>query len=156
MGHLRRMTEHSPLSSYPVRLPIRVAWGEMDAFAHLNNTVYFRYFESARIAYFEGMEILTKGGSVAGVGPILASTSCRFRAPVTYPDQLQVGARVSELGGDRFTMEYAVWSEKLERMAATGEGVIVSYDYAAGAKVDLPEAWRARIVELEGSVGHAL
>ena len=71
MGHLRRMTEHSPLSSYPVRLPIRVAWGEMDAFAHLNNTVYFRYFESARIAYFEGMEILTKAGGVAGVGPIL-------------------------------------------------------------------------------------
>ncbi len=140
-------------ASFPVRLSIRVAWGEMDAVAHLNNTVYFRYFESARIAYFERMDILP-AGAPASVGPILASTSCRFRAPITYPDTVEVGARVRELSRDRFTMEYAVHSEQLGRVAATGEGVLVSYDYAAGRKVDLPEAWRERIVSLERAVGN--
>lgn len=147
--------ESSELSSFPVRLPIRVAWGEMDAFAHLNNTVYFRYFESARIAYFERMAILPSAAP-SSVGPILASTSCRFRAPITYPDSVEVGARVRELSRDRFTMEYAVYSERLARIAATGEGVIVSYDYAASRKVDLPEPWRVRIDELERAVGNTL
>ena len=44
---------HELLALYPVTLALRVAWGDMDAFQHVNNTVYFRYFESARIAYRE-------------------------------------------------------------------------------------------------------
>lgn len=123
---------------------IPLAWGEMDAFQHLNNIIYFRYFETARIAFFEKMK-MTKRGLPQGVGPILASTSCRFKAPLAYPDTLYVGVRILEIGADRFKLEHLVVSEKLQKVAAVGEVVVVSYDYSAQAKTDLPESWRRRL-----------
>jgi acyl-CoA thioester hydrolase len=121
----------------------------MDAFQHVNNTVYFRFFESARIAYFERMGVSGAAGASGGVGPILHSTACRFRAPVTYPDTVRVGARVVDVGDDRFRMEYAVVSEALGRVAATGDGLVVTFDYGAGTKVSLPAAWRRGIEAVE-------
>src|SRR5262249_49724906 len=110
--------------------------------------VYLRWFESARITYFERIGWLASG-RVSGVGPILHSTQARFRAPVTWPDTVTVGARVSEVGEDRFTMLYEVRSEKLARVAAEGGGIVVSFDYRSGAKAPLPDEVRSRIAELE-------
>lgn len=135
------------LDDYPVVITVPVAWGEQDAFQHVNNAVYFRYFESARMAYFEESGIYT-GGMPQGVGPILASTSCRFKLPLTYPDTLSVGVRVQDVGLDRFTMEYALVSAKHQRIAAVGEGLVVSFDYANGCKAALPEEWKRSIQRL--------
>jgi acyl-CoA thioester hydrolase len=125
---------------YEAVVDVPVAWGDMDAFGHVNNTRYFRYFETARIEFFAGFGFLGQG-----VGPILAATSCRFRAPVVFPDTLRVGSRVVSVGEDRFTLEHAAYSEKLDRIAAIGEAVVVSYDYAAGSKVALPPEWKAAL-----------
>jgi acyl-CoA thioester hydrolase len=138
------MSEH--LHGFPVVIEIPVAWGEMDAFGHVNNIVYFRYFESARIAYLEAIGLR---GDV-GVGPILASTHCRFRLPLEYPDSVLAGARVTEVGDDCFTMEYRVVSRRHNAVAAEGGGVVVAYDYAARRKARLPEDVVARIRELGG------
>ncbi len=140
------MTDH--LHDFPVVIQLPVVWGEMDAFGHVNNTVFFRYFETARLAYFEQIRF-GETANPADVGPILASTSCRFRRPLTYPDTIHVGARVSELSHDRFTMEYRIYSEAHDEIAAKGEGVIVAYDYSAQQKALLPEAVRQRIEALE-------
>src|SRR5262245_20383692 len=77
---------------FPVVIEIPIAWGEMDAMQHVNNIVYFRYVESARMAYFERIGFL-EHQRVTGVGPILAWTNCRFRRPLTYPDTVRVGTR---------------------------------------------------------------
>ena len=137
------------LADYPVTLEMKIAWGDMDAFQHVNNVVYFRYFESARIRYFEEV---TGGGAIGddGIGPILASTSCRYRAPLTYPDTLTVGARVTKVEEDRFTMEYAVFSHQGQVTAATGEGVVVAFNYTLGQKASLPDRWRDCIARIEG------
>ncbi len=137
------------LEEFPVVIEWPVAWGEMDAFGHVNNIYYFRYFESARIAYFERiafMETMER----TGVGPILAATRCRFRAPLRYPDKLFIGARVTEMGEDRFLMEYRVVSGSSGRVAAEGDGLIVAYDYRENRKAPIPEEIRRRIEELEG------
>jgi acyl-CoA thioester hydrolase len=105
------------LPGFPVVIEIPVAWGEMDSFAHVNNVAYFRYFESARIVYFERIDAMVERER-SGCGPILAETYCRFRTPLRYPDRLEVGTRVSNLGADRFTMEYALASTTLGRIAA--------------------------------------
>ena len=139
------------LKDYPVVIEIPVAWGEMDAFQHVNNVAYFRYLESGRITYFEEldlMEIMER----TGVGPILASTQCRFKIPLTYPDTVSVGVRISEIGEDRFTMEYVVVSHRLEKVAAVGEGLIVSFNYRENEKAPLPAEVRERIQALEGTV----
>ena len=139
------------LKHCPVVIEVPVAWGEMDAFRHLNNTAYFRYFESARIAYFEKLNLL-ESMALTGVGPILASTSCRFRLPLTYPDKVSVGTRVSKIEADRFTMEYYVVSHKHQSIAADGVGLIVTFNYKENKKAAIPTELRKRIEELEASI----
>jgi acyl-CoA thioester hydrolase len=137
------------LKDFPVVIELPVVWGEMDAFAHVNNAVYFRYFESARLVYFEKIGYLERA-KTTGLGPILASTRCDFKRPLTFPDKIFVGAKISELKTDRFLMLYRIVSEKLQEVAAEGEGLIVSYDYPAKRKAPLPDEIRRRIEALEG------
>ena len=140
------------LESYPLVIEAPVAWGEMDSMGHVNNIVYFRYFESARIAYFERVGFMTHM-SETGVGPILASTQCRFRLPLSYPDTVFVGAKAEQITDDRFLMKYLAVSHRHARPAAEGEGLIVSFDYRAQRKAPLPAEVRARIEELEQKGG---
>jgi len=142
------MTEPAPRARFPVSLRLALQWGEMDAYGHANNTIYFRWFESARMEYFRRLgwpEVERE----LGVGPILHSTRARFRAPLEWPDEIEVATRVADVGDDRFTMLYEVRSTKLNRVAAEGEGLIVAFDYRAKAKTSLPAAIRERIAALE-------
>ena len=125
---------------YPAQVPIQVRWGDMDAFGHVNNVHYFRYFESARIVFLESLGLSSQMTS-SGIGPILASTKCRYLLPVTYPDELIAGTTISKIEKDRFTMDYALFSTRASRLAAIGNGVVVSYDYETGKKADLPADW---------------
>ncbi len=144
------MSISNPLKTFPVTVALPVVWGELDAFQHVNNTVYFRYFESARLAYF--MEIgFVEHMEATGVGPILASTSCRFRRALTFPDNVFVGATVTDVGDDRFTMQYRVYSEALGDIAAEGDGLIVCYNYREQTKAVLPGVIRDRIIALSCS-----
>lgn len=130
------------LAGYAALVSFPVQWGEMDAYQHVNNVVYFRWFESARTEYFKSIDFTSN----TGVGPILSSTSCRYRAPLYYPDRVTAGCRVRDVLEDRFTMEIALFSDAAGRVAATGEAVIVAYDYAAQKKASLPAAVRARLL----------
>ena len=129
---------------FPVVVEIAVAWSEMDALQHVNNTVFFRYFEEARIAFLRRITLVDDLRH-EGVGPILASTHCRFRRPVVYPDRVHVGARTVRVEEDRFTMEYRLVSERLGEVAAEGGAVVVAYDYRAGRKAPLPAPVREAI-----------
>lgn len=137
------------LDEFPVRVQAPVAWAEMDVFGHVNNTVYFRWFESARIEYLVRIGLADAGPAVRA-GPILHSTHCRFRHPVFFPDRVTAGARTVELAEDRFVMQYRVVSERTGEVAADGGGVVVAYDYATRAKTPLPPSVRAAIEGLEG------
>lgn len=136
------------LDDYPVTVEIPVTWGEMDAFQHVNNVAYFRYFETARIAYFTALDLMDTMQET-GIGPILAETRCRFRIPLIYPDTVMVGARVSTMGGNRFRMDYRVVSTRHGKIAAEGDGILVTFDYTAGRKVAIPEALERRIRAIE-------
>src|SRR5438552_3519574 len=139
------------LAGFPVVIQLPVVWGEMDAYRHVNNVVYFRYFESARLEYFRRLDWF-KYEEESGVGPILASTSCRFRKPLTYPDTISVAARVGAIGEDRFNIDLILVSHKLQALAAEGQGVIVTYRHHEGRKTPMPEELRRRIEALEATV----
>ena len=139
------------LESFAVRVENTVAWGEMDAFQHVNNIVYFRYFENARIAYFRElrlMEMMTE----TGIGPILKSTDCNFKLRLTYPDTVTVGARTTDIGTDQFLMQYRVVSHRHGKVAAEGEGLLVTFDYREGHKAPVPDALRQKIRAIEGKL----
>lgn len=138
------------LKDYPVRIEIPVAWGEMDAFSHVNNIVYFRYFESVRIAYFDKLRYLDLMHE-SGLGPILASTQCTFKFPLSYPDNVSAGAKVTDIESDRFVMEYRLVSQRHQKIAAEGQGRVVSFNYRDNRKAPLPEEIKRRIRELENT-----
>src|SRR6202158_2215842 len=109
--------DNNLLEGYPVVIEIPVAWGEMDSFQHVNNIVYFRYFESARILYSEKLE-LHRMKEETGIGPILGSPSCKYKLPLPYPDPVSVGAKITAIESDRFWMKYLVVSHRHRRIAA--------------------------------------
>ena len=132
------------LKKYKVIQEYKVQWGHMDAARHVNNTVYLRWAESARIAYFEAMAMDTtfQGG---GVGPILGWQDCKYIFPLTFPDTAIVGARTIEKQDDRFIMECAIYSTTHQRISAISKQSIIPYNYGALKKVDLPITWIEKI-----------
>ena len=120
----------------------------MDSYRHVNNTVYFRYFENGRLEYIRRagwFEIET----ATGIGPILASTQARFRRALTYPDTIHIGTRLLEMKDDRLTLEHKIVSESLDDIATEGQGLIVAFHYESGSKPPLPEELREAIRKLE-------
>lgn len=140
------MTEE--LKKYKIIKKYPVLWGHMDAARHVNNLLYLRWAESARIAYFEamGMDTSFQGG---GVGPILGWQDCKYIFPLTYPDTAIVGARTIEEKEDRFIMECAIYSEKHQRISAISKQSIIPYDYKALKKVGLPSEWTIAIASID-------
>ena len=133
----------------PIVIEVPVAWGEMDSYQHVNNTYYFRWFESVRFAYLNRVGILDMMART-GIGAILASTACKFKIPLTYPNRVLAGAYVTTIGEDRFAMGYRLVSFNHQKVAAEGEAVIVAYDYREKKKAPLPDEWRRGIWDLEG------
>ena len=120
----------------------------MDAVGHLNNAVYFTYCESARIEYFDQIDV--GRFTEATEGPTLAHAELDFRRQVRHPAVLDVGARVSEVRTRSFRMDYAVYYEATDTLVADGTSVVVWTDYRAGRAIEIPERVRDAIEVLEG------
>lgn len=140
------------LADYPVIISLPVQWGDMDAFGHVNNTVPFRWFESARIAYLDAVAL---SGLMEGqrIGPILAAINCNFRKQIKFPDTVHIGARIGEIRRSSFTMQHAVYSEAGEWICADGESAIVVFDYQTQRPVRVPDSIRGAVEKLEGKSG---
>ena len=122
------------IEDFPVQIELDIMWGEMDSFQHVNNIIYFRYFESVRIEYFSKIKVLDIM-STLNIGPILAETHCKFIKPLFYPDRITVGARIDKIQKDRFLMNTAVASHSNNKeIAALGNGLIVYHDYGKKQK----------------------
>lgn len=134
--------------SFPVSLEIPVAWGDMDALQHVNNVVYFRYFETIRIEYLRRVGMLEVLAD-KHVSPVLAETSARYRRPVIFPDTLLVGARVSQLAEHGFTMEYQITSKAQGRVTTEGTARIVMLNVATGGKAALSNSLKQQVMQLE-------
>ena len=88
-----------------------VQWGEMDSFGHVNNALYLRYAEGARLPYLYALlppDHNPNGVDLDGNGVIIASISIRFKAPLTFPDQIVVGVRTSDMGVDYMGQQQGV------------------------------------------------
>ncbi|MGP4973450.1 acyl-CoA thioesterase [Psychrobacter alimentarius] len=137
------------LANYPIMHQQPIHWGEMDAFNHLNNVVYYRYAESARIGYLQALGMFD--GSMVTV---LAQSSCQYLRPVTYPDTLLLGVRCQRLGTTSIVMEYSYYSTAQKVIVATAEAVIVRLESNGKDKLPWTEAERERLFALEEKVGH--
>ncbi len=137
------------LADYPIIHTQPVQWGEMDAFNHLNNVVYYRYAESARIAYLQALGMFN-GNMVT----VLAQSNCQYLRPVTYPDTLLLGVRCQRLGTTSITIEYNYYSVEQEMIVATAEAVVVRLESSGNKKLPWTVAERERLLILEQKFNH--
>jgi acyl-CoA thioester hydrolase len=137
------------MEGYPVVVRFSMHWGEMDALGHANNTRFFTWFETARIALFRRVGFDT--ASARSTGPILASTRCDFLRPVVFPAELLAGARVVGVGDTSIRIEHALArAEAPGDLHARGEAIVVLYDHITRAKVIVPPDLRAALTALQG------
>ncbi|MBS1856623.1 MAG: acyl-CoA thioesterase [Acidobacteria bacterium] len=137
------------LSGYKLVTTVSILWGDEDAFAHVNNLSYLRWCETSRVEYLMRIA-LWNVPPPNGAGPILASIRCDYKIPLTYPDTVDVGTRVTAIGNSSIRMEHVVVSRKLSAVAATVDSTLVMYDYDAARPIRVPDAIREAIGALEG------
>lgn len=134
------------LNGYTVVEEIPVRWGDMDARGHVNNTIYYRYFESSRIALFNFLDIYEEPTTVR-IGPILSFQSCFYRAPLVYPDTVFVGSKITSIEGSKIIIKHLLTSKKLNLKAAEGEAHIVWYDYENKKKVIISDDLKLNLLK---------
>jgi acyl-CoA thioester hydrolase len=140
------------LQPHPHVIRIPIQWGDQDAFQHVNNVVYFRWMESARISYFQWAGL--GGMTNQGIGPILASIKCDYRRQLTYPDTVLISASIGSIGRTSIKMAHRIYSTAQQAVAAEGDSVIVMFDYDAQQPVPVPAEMRTKIAAIENQ--HAL
>ncbi len=133
-------------------IEIAVAWGDMNAALHVSNTVYFKYFESARVHLFEQVDFVQRD-TTKDIGIVIASISCKFKIPLVYPDTLTVGTTIESIQEDRFTMKHLLISHNHQKVAAEGEAVIVTYNYKKQCKAAVPQFLIERINNIQNNRG---
>ncbi len=139
------------LAQYPIVYDQKIAWGDMDAFGHVNNVIFYRYIESARLAYLDQLDILSEP-----LLTVVLSNQCHYLKPVVYPDQLKVGVKVEEIRNSAFRMKYTLYSEEQKSIVANAEAVIVCLDKTSMQKIKIPEYIVDKIKQLEQSVNNVL
>lgn len=134
------MTSHRKLVQTSV-IPIR--WGDMDAYGHVNNTVYFRYMEQCRVEYLESL-----GGRLVpqGTAPVIINAACTFLVPLNYPGSVEVRMFCGQPGRSSVQTHFEIRLQGDEdTVYATGDAKIVWMDVASGRSAPIPDEWRARL-----------
>lgn len=142
-------TAPDPLADFPVVVALPVQWGDQDAFLHVNNTVYLKWCESARIAYVDRIG-LSESMARDQIGVILAALACNYRKPVTYPDAIRCGARITRLGRSSLTMEHVITSDAQGTIVADAHSTLVVFDYRRQIPEPIPDEIRQAIEAFEG------
>ena len=136
---------------WPVQTTIPIQWGEMDAFNHVNNVVYIRWCETARIELFRkiwgdrgiNMKEILEGN---GVGPILANFNVNYKIPISYPDNVIIQTRVAKIGNSSFNVEHQVFTEKMgNSVVAEASSVVVMLNYKTGEKFNLNSSMKLKL-----------
>ena len=135
------MNPSQPLSDFPAVATIPVQWGDQDLFKHVNNAIYFRWFESSRVEYWHKSGLYDALES-SGFGPILASVTCNYKKQIKFPDTVLIGTKVEKLGISSVTLSHDVFSQSNNAVSATGKSVIVLFDYQSQHPVPIADEFR--------------
>ena len=123
---------------HTTHIPIR--WGDMDAYGHVNNTVYFRFMEQARVEWIEAMQVTVRPG---GDGPVIINASCTFLAPMNYPGTVEVRTYIGAIGRSSVETYVEMSLTGDSQCYAEGASKVVWMDTLTGKSVPLPAHVRA-------------
>jgi len=120
---------------------IAIRWGDMDAMGHVNNTVYFRYMEQARIGWFDALVPQDEAWKRTAI--VIANASCNFKRPINYPGTVEVRLLIGAPGGSSVPTFYELRVE--DDLYADGEATVVFIDMAQQKPIRIPQKIREAI-----------
>lgn len=129
---------------------IEIRYGDLDPQGHVNNAKYLTYFEQARVYHFMKMGLFSKDQSFMEIGVIVADIHITYHAPTHYGDTIKVGSKIAKLGNKSMTVEQCVMNAETGKVMASGEVILVAFDYADMKTIPVPENWKKMISEFEG------
>lgn len=133
-------------SEYKVFYPLATRWEDNDTYGHVNNVVYYSYFDTVANRYLiEEGGLNIQDGSIVG---FVVNSGCEYHSPVSYPDNLVIGLRVDRLGNSSVQYGLAVFREGDELAAAHGHFVHVFVDRAANKSIAIPQSLRVALERL--------
>ena len=133
-------------SDYPHRLPITTRWMDNDIYGHVNNVVYYSYFDTVVNAY-----LIAEGGLDIAAGAVIGlcvESQCQYFAPVAFPDSLEAGLRVGQVTRSSVRYEVGIFRAGADTAAAQGHFVHVYVDRSTRKAVDLPAQLRLAVERL--------
>lgn len=136
-------------TDYCAFFPITTRWMDNDIYGHVNNVTYYSYFDSAvnRFLIEEG-DLDIHDAPVVGY---VVNSQCHYRAPIAYPDKIEVGLRVNKLGNRSVTYGVAIFKQEQEEACAYGDFVHVFVDRSADVAVSIPVSIRQALEKLEAA-----
>ena len=144
---LKNESNH-PLKDFSVIHAQPVEWGDMDAFGHVNNVVYYDYAQRARIHYLEQLQLFDNR-----TYSVLAASSCQYYKSVVFPDTLWIGVRSKKVGNTSLTNEYVYYSTAQQAVVAAAESVLVFFADNGHTKQSFTDEQRAQILALDNGRG---
>jgi len=122
---------------------IAVRWGDMDAYGHVNNALYMRYLEEARVQFLADIGAAMSGN---GTDPVIINVGCTFLRPVSYPATMIIKSYVGEIGRSSFMVWYELsTTDNPDQLCSEGYSKVVWMDHQTGRSVPLPEMIRTAI-----------
>ena len=130
-------------SEFRIWRNVTTRWADNDAYGHVNNTIFYQWFDSAVNAWMveQGMLDIAKGDPIA----LVVETRCAYFAPLAFPQPVEVGLAIVELGRSSVRYRIGVFGEGESEAAAQGEFVHVVVDRANRRPVEIPAAWRTKL-----------
>jgi acyl-CoA thioester hydrolase len=133
-------------AAYPHFLAIPTRWMDNDVYGHINNVVYYSFFDTVVNQY-----LVAAGGLDIEKSPVIGlvvETLCRYFKPLAFPDTLDAGLRVGRLGASSVRYEIALFRQDDDDAAAAGHFVHVYVDRATRRPVPVPEAMRGALARI--------
>ncbi|MEM0953618.1 MAG: thioesterase family protein [Pseudomonadota bacterium] len=141
-----RPTDTPTRADYGIFYPITTRWSDNDVYGHINNVVYYSYFDSVANQY-----LIEQGGLQLPNDPVVGyvvNSGCQYLAALAYPQRLEGGLRVEQLGTSSVRYGIGIFSEGEEAPAAFGHFVHVFVDRASNQSVPIPENLREALQRL--------
>lgn len=129
---------------YPIE--INVQWGDQDALGHVNNTVFIRYFETARIHMFNESGIW-KAFENSKLYVVLAKIECNFLRSIHFPETVIVQCGIVAVGNSSITIEHQIFTKSNGQLVANGQGIVVCADPVAQKSVKIPEDIKQLLID---------
>lgn len=127
-------------AEFPVLWPITLRWSDNDVYGHVNNVIYYSWFDTA----VNGWLMRATGADVRQLDAlgVVVETACRYRSEVSFPGTVEIGVRVARVGTSSVTYQLAAFADGAEQPAALGHFVHVYVDHESRRPTAVPEVVR--------------